>query len=59
MTTLNNVKNGLIGHITASKNEKLMKVAINSIFNLTHEAKNVPLSAEQMKMLLMSEKDII
>lgn len=58
MTTLNSIKNDLIGHIMASKNEKLLK-AINSIFNSTREAEKVPLSAEQVEMLLMSEQDIV
>lgn len=57
MTTLNSIKDDLIGHIMASKNEKLLK-AINSIFSSTHEVEKEPLSAEQIEMLLMSEQDI-
>lgn len=57
MTTLDSLKNNLISHIMASKNEKLLK-AINNIFDSTRENNIVSLNPQQIEVLMMSEQDI-
>ena len=57
MTALENIKNGLIDRILATKNEKLLQ-AITTIFESTHEDELIDFTPEQLKMLAMSEDDI-
>jgi hypothetical protein len=57
MTAIENIKNGLIDRILATKNEKLLK-AISTIFESAKDEEVVGLSSEQLEMLAMSEDDI-
>lgn len=57
MTAIENIKNGLIDRILATKNEKLLQ-AISTIFESAKEEEIVALSSEQLEMLAMSEDDI-
>ncbi|RDI07920.1 hypothetical protein [Flavobacterium sp. AG291] len=57
MTAIENIKNGLIDRILATKNEKLLQ-AISTIFESAKEEEIVGLSSEQLEMLAMSEDDI-
>lgn len=57
MTALENIKNGLIDRILATRNEKLLN-AINAIFESATGEETVALSSEQIEMLAMSESDI-
>jgi L-lactate utilization protein LutC len=57
MTAIENIKNGLIDRILATKNEKLLQ-AINTIFESAKDEEVVALSSEQLEMLAMSEDDI-
>lgn len=57
MNTLDSIKNNLISHIIASKNEKLLK-AINNIFDSTEGNNIMSLSPQQIEVLMMSEHDI-
>jgi archaellum component FlaF (FlaF/FlaG flagellin family) len=57
MTALENIKNGLIDRILATKNEKLLQ-AITTIFESTQEDELIDFTPEQLKMLAMSEDDI-
>ena len=57
MTTINSIKNRLIDRILATSNEKLLE-AIENIFVSTQKEEEVPLSSEQIEMLMMSEQDI-
>lgn len=57
MNTLDNIKNNLISHIIASKNEMLLKV-INNIFDSTEGNNIMSPSPQQMEVLMMSEQDI-
>lgn len=57
MTTLDSLKNDLISHIMASRNEKLLR-AIENIFDSTKESNVVSLSPQQIEVLMMSEHDI-
>lgn len=58
MTALENIKNGLIDRILATKNEKLL-VAVNTIFESAQLEDTISLSSEQTEMLAMSEDDIL
>jgi len=57
MTALENIKNGLIDRILATKNEKLL-LAIKTIFESAGTEDPVSVSSEQLEMLMMSEDDI-
>lgn len=57
MTTLDSLRNDLISQIMASRNEKLLK-EVNNIFDSTKENNTVTLNPHQIKMLMMSERDI-
>lgn len=57
MTALDSLKNDLISHIMASRNEKLLR-AIENIFDSTKESNVVSLSPQQIEVLMMSEHDI-
>jgi len=57
MTAIENIKNGLIDRILATKNEKLLQ-AISTIFESAQVEEKVSLSSEQLEMLAMSEDDI-
>lgn len=57
MTAIENIKNGLIDRILATKNEKLLQ-AISAIFESAKDEEIVALSSEQLEMLAMSEDDI-
>jgi hypothetical protein len=57
MTTLDSLKNDLISHIMASKNEKLLK-AIENILDSTKESNVVSLSPQQIEVLMKGEHDI-
>ncbi|MDV6167683.1 hypothetical protein R1T16_04555 [Flavobacterium sp. DG1-102-2] len=57
MTAIENIKNGLIDRILATKNEKLLQ-AISTIFESAQAEEEVSLSSEQLEMLAMSEDDI-
>ena len=56
MNTLENIQNKLMGRIKASKNEKLLE-AIDKIFDYIQPEDIIALSAEELEMLLMSEKE--
>jgi len=56
MKTLVNIQKKLVGRILASKNEKLLE-AIDKIFDYTQPQDIIALSAEELEMLLMSEKE--
>ena len=56
MKTLENIQKKLVGRISASKNEKLLE-AIDKIFDYTQPEDIIALSAEELEMLLMSEKE--
>lgn len=57
MTTLENIKNRLIDKILAARNEQFLE-AIEKIFVPTQDEKTIPLSTEQIEMLIMSDLDI-
>lgn len=57
MTKLENIRESLISHILASKNEKLL-VAINNIFDSTENDEMLSLSPQQIEVLMMSDQDI-
>ena len=57
MNGIETIKNNLIDRILATRNEKLLR-AISNIFESTQTNDVIPLSSEQIEMLLMSEKDI-
>lgn len=57
MTTLDSLKNNLISHIMASKNEKFLK-AISNIFDSTREDNIVSPNPHQIEVLMVSERDI-
>ena len=57
MTALENIKNGLIDRILATKNEKFLQ-AMNTIFESAQTEEVISLSSEQIEMLAMSEDDI-
>jgi len=57
MTTLNSIKNRLIDKILAARNEQFLE-AIENIFVSTQKDKTIPLSSEQIEMLIMSDEDI-
>lgn len=56
MNTLENIQKKLVGRILASKNEKLLE-AMDKIFDYTQPEDIIALSAEELEMLLMSEKE--
>ena len=57
VASIESIKNNLIDRILATKNEKLLQ-AISTIFESAQTDDILPLSSEQIEMLLMSEKDI-
>jgi len=57
MTTLNSIKNRLIDKILAARNEQFLE-AIENIFISTQKEETIPLSSEQIEMLMMSDEDI-
>jgi hypothetical protein len=57
MTTLDNVKHRLIDKILTATNEQLLE-AIENIFVSMQTDEILPLTTEQIEMLMMSEKDI-
>lgn len=57
MNALENIKNSLIDRILATRNERLLE-AIKSLLDSAPSEEIVGLSAEQIEMLSMSEKDI-
>jgi hypothetical protein len=57
MTELENIRESLISHILASKNERLL-IAINNIFDSTESDEMVTLSPQQIEILMMSDRDI-
>jgi len=56
METLGNIQKKLVKRILASKNEKLLE-AIDKIFDYTQPGDIIALSAEELEMLLMNEKE--
>ena len=56
MKTLEKIQKKLVKRILASKNEKLLE-AIDKIFDYTQPEDIIGLSAEELEMLLMSEKE--
>ncbi len=56
MKTLGNIQKKLVKRILASKNEKLLE-AIDKIFDHTQPGDIIALSAEELEMLLMNEKE--
>ena len=57
MSGLDIIKNNLINQILATKNEKLL-AAINTIFESASPEEIINLSASQIEMLQLSERDI-
>jgi hypothetical protein len=57
MSGLDIIKNNLINQISATKNEKLL-AAIHTIFESSSPEEIITLSASQIEMLQMSERDI-
>jgi hypothetical protein len=58
MTPLETIKNNLIDHIKATKNEKILH-AIENLFKLDKSEETYNLSSQEIEMLAMSEADII
>lgn len=58
MTTLDNIKNGLIDRILATKNEKFLQ-AMTTIFESAQTEEVIALTSAQIEMLAMSEDDIL
>ena len=57
MTAIENLKNSLIDRILITKNKKLLE-AINDIFESTQPEEVLPLSPDEVEMLMMSDQDI-
>jgi hypothetical protein len=59
MTTVDKIKNRLIGRILVTNDEQLLN-AIDTIFNSTQSESEeiLALSSHQIEMLMMSERDI-
>jgi archaellum component FlaF (FlaF/FlaG flagellin family) len=58
MTPLETIKNNLIDHIMATKNEKILH-AIENLFKSDKSEETYNLSSQEIEMLAMSEADII
>ena len=58
MTPLETIKNNLIDHIMATKNEKILH-AIENLFESTKIEETYNLSSQEIEMLAMSEVDIL
>lgn len=58
MTPLETIKNNLIDHIMATKNEKILH-AIENLFESNKSEEIYSLSSQEIKMLSMSEADIL
>jgi hypothetical protein len=58
MTPLEIIKNNLIDHIMATKNEKILH-AIEKLFESSKAEEVYNLSSQEIEMLAMSEADIV
>ena len=58
MTPLETIKNNLIDHIMATKNEKIL-LTIENLFKSDKSEETYNLSSQEIEMLAMSEADII
>jgi len=58
MTPLETIKNNLIDHIMATKNEKILH-AIENLFESNKIEETYNLSSQEIEMLAMSEVDIL
>ena len=58
MTPLETIKNNLIDHIMATKNEKILH-AIENLFESSKSEEIYSLSSQEIEMLSMSEADIL
>ena len=58
MTPLETIKNNLIDHIMATKNEKILH-AIENLFKSDKFEETYNLSSQDIEMLAMSEADIL
>lgn len=58
MTPLETIKNNLIDHIMATKNEKIL-LAIEKLFESSKAEEMYNLSSEEIEMLVMSGADIV
>ena len=58
MPPLETIKNNLIDHIMATKNEKILH-AIENLFESTKIEETYNLSSQEIEMLAMSEVDIL
>lgn len=58
MTPLETIKNNLIDHIMATKNEKILH-AIENLFKSDKSEETCNLSSQEIEMLAMSEADIL
>jgi hypothetical protein len=58
MTPLETIKNNLIDHIMATKNEKILH-AIEKLFESSKAEEVYNLSSQEIEMLAMSEADIV
>ena len=58
MTPLETIKNNLIDHIMATKNEKILR-AIENLFESSKSEEIYSLSSQEIEMLSMSEADIL
>lgn len=58
MTPLETIKNNLIDHIMATKNEKILH-AIENLFKSDKFEETYNLSSQEIEMLAMSEADIL
>ena len=58
MTPLETIKNNLIDHIMATKNEKILH-AIENLFKSDKSEETYNLSSQEIEMLAMSEAEII
>jgi archaellum component FlaF (FlaF/FlaG flagellin family) len=58
MTPLETIKNNLIDHIMATKNEKILH-AIENLFKSDKSEETYNLSSQEIEILQMSEADIL
>ena len=58
MTPLETIKNNLIDHIMATKNEKIL-LTIENLFKSDKSEETYNLSSQEIEMLAMSEADIL